>query len=466
MGFGDFLSGAGDALNVVTGGPVRRAIFGGEDPLAPNNLVTEATDIGKGLYEGGKLSVQMSQIPRKVLTEAVLHPTEITEHLGSAARTAQEAFNHRRQIADLGLTVGKKVLEEQLDPKNIALNVALIAATGGASAGVEAGAAGMAGVRAYKEGATAMEAYRTARAAMTVAKGARAGAAVVEGEKAAETAKVATETADVVAAGTKRGGWFSGATRGEATGPTGMLERYGNWRAGIKGDIRQGLGMPRQGVLAQQRQRLAAKVGERIGTEGFAPELIGRSIAGVPGAPTTGGFAAESLNRGRSGLAAYKDVQKAQTYTPLMHAISDPGAAATEFGLRQVKAHKGEIAKFAASHADDIAKIGKKVFGGGEEKGEEKQPHKPYQQAAPEEIPGLQSFQLDNTHATRTSKRQPNQQAALGTVTSDATMPSQIGPSDWYGPQSGYQAGRGYSRSGPLPSLEQPGRPRDEMAGI
>lgn len=70
---------------------------------------------------------------------------------------------------------------------------------------------------------------------------------------------------------------------------------------------------------------------------------------------------------------------------------------------------------------------------------------------------GLQQFQLDNTRATRVSRRRPGGRSRLGTITKTTTMSSEIGPSDWYGPQGGYQAGRGFQRpTGPLPALEQP----------
>jgi hypothetical protein len=107
--------------------------------------------------------------------------------------------------------------------------------------------------------------------------------------------------------------------------------------------------------------------------------------------------------------------------------------------------------------------------GGGEEEAAE--PQRPaFEQPAPTQAQGigLMQFRADQTHATRTSRRRPGG-TQLGVVKS-STMPTQIGPSNWYGPQGGYDAGRGFQQrpvtpSGPLAPLEQPTAQR-EVVGI
>lgn len=458
MGLTDFLSdfahGAGDALNAVSGGQIRRAVFGGEDPFAPDNAAAELKGIGQGLYEGGKLSVQMSQVPRKVLQEAVLHPTDIAEHLGSAVRTGQEAFNSRRQIADVGIEVGKAVVKDQLDPKNIAINAAILLASGGTSAAFTAGRAGLEGVEAYRAGATAAEAYQTARTAMTTAKVTRT---VGAGARAAKTA-------EELSAATESGGLISGTTRA-GQGEVGMWERLGNKRASLMGDLREGVGMNRLSYTQRGRQALGNQFAERFGTDSFVTETAARMITGAPGAPTTGGLAAESMYRGRTAVTTFKDIKKAQAYAPLMHAIDDPAGALTKFGVKQAQAHKTEIAEFGVRHADDVAHFVGKAFKGDEEK-EGPQPAPVAPPPTTEQAIGLTQFSLANTRSTRASRRQPGGRTQLGTITGNET-PAQIGPSDWYGPQGGYDAGRGFQQrtaqpSGALPPLEQP----REMVGI
>ena len=436
---------------------LRKKAFGGEDPLAPENLLEEGKGLAKGLYEGGKASYELSQMPRRVLQEAITHPMDIPEHLGSVVRTGQEVFNHRRQIADVGIEVGKKVIADQLDPKNIAINVALLAATGGGSALATAGEAGLEGVQAYRAGATAAEAFSTAKTAMTTAKAART---AVEGAEAVNVGERALQAGEEARRG---GSFFSGATRstqaGEAEGLGGYVERYGNKRASMMGDLRENLGMNRLSLAQRGRAWAGQQFAERVGTEGFLKETAGRMITGAPGAPETGGLAAESLYRGRSGMAAYKDIQRtrtaAKTYTPLLQVAEDPAGALTKFGVQEVKAHKAEIGEFATKHGGEFAaKHGDEAV---EKYAKDKLLHrdeakasKPVQQQQQQDTsftptsswtaPTLSTGGVQPTRNTRQSSREYQE---LGTVQSN-TMPTHIGPSKWYGPQGGYSAGRGF----------------------
>ena len=88
---------------------------------------------------------------------------------------------------------------------------------------------------------------------------------------------------------------------------------------------------------------------------------------------------------------------------------------------------------------------------------EDESSYDPFQQTVATPVPGLMDFRLDGTRSTRTSKRRAGGPTRLGTVTKESTMPSQVGPSNWYGPQHGYQSGRGFAaKTSALPPLAQP----------
>jgi hypothetical protein len=122
----------------------------------------------------------------------------------------------------------------------------------------------------------------------------------------------------------------------------------------------------------------------------------------------------------------------------------------------------------AATQAYGALKTLKGLTGGDEEAAPE--------HTTPYEVPdstvqgiGLMQFRSQTTRSTRTSRRRPSAPAQLGTVSSDTTMPTQIGPSNWYGPQGGYTGGRGFVQPSAAPrewaAVSSPSRQR-EMVGI
>jgi hypothetical protein len=131
----------------------------------------------------------------------------------------------------------------------------------------------------------------------------------------------------------------------------------------------------------------------------------------------------------------------------LMHKTAIDSAATK--GLAQaeehgVTGHLGSLASHLFQHHSDDKTA---------------EPEKPFEAPAmPDttQATGLMQYRFDRSHATRTTRRQPGEMGQVGTVTTNTQMPTQIGPSDWYGPQSGYNAGRGFQQPSALPGLEQP----------
>lgn len=236
------------------------------------------------------------------------------------------------------------------------------------------------------------------------------------------------------------------------------------------------------GVMERGAAAGAGEVAEKsllqTGREGVEKSLF-RKIEGGPGlarpeAQSTwsnaqtrlGSIQNQTLGRVNQARGVYANVQAAGEVTK---AIANPEEAVQHLGKAAFEHYKPQIENIALKHGAKAIK--NKLFGGGED-GKEKaaQPYQPYQQAAPAEQPALMDFRLDGTRSTRTSKRIAGQPAALGTVTKNSTMPSQVGPSNWYGPQQGYAPGRGFVKSQPatgaLPPLEQPQQRQSDMLGV
>jgi hypothetical protein len=76
------------------------------------------------------------------------------------------------------------------------------------------------------------------------------------------------------------------------------------------------------------------------------------------------------------------------------------------------------------------------------EKDKQQSEGQPVESFAPEPTPQVNPSQFDSGTMATTARR-PARARRLGTV--DTTMPTHIGPSNWYGPQAGYDSGRGFS---------------------
>lgn len=233
-------------------------------------------------------------------------------------------------------------------------------------------------------------------------------------------------------------------------------------------------------------------LGEKLlpGARGSIPgALLKDAIQSSPSLPTEGAGLLFRQAKWRAGQVGWRATMPSsvRTATRVGQIINDPMKALTspagqDLAIRganwAIKEHPEAVAAVAGvaalSQAGGLYSTVKGVMGGFEDKGDDAgaakkdEPYTPYQQTdnSVRSI-GLQQFHLSNTRSTRVSRRQPGGTPQLGTVQSD-TMPKQIGPSNWYGPQGGYDAGRGFQQrsvtpSGPLAPLEQPDRANDVL---
>jgi hypothetical protein len=225
-------------------------------------------------------------------------------------------------------------------------------------------------------------------------------------------------------------------------------------------------------------------MGERLmpGAQTSIPKALAKDVLqGSPTMPTQGaglGFRQARWRAGQVGrrLSAPGKVRTAERVGLIlndpMRALSDPtvqdwAVRGAQWAVQEhpeaVAAVGGVAAASTALSAITTLRGLQGAFEGGdgeEATAAETEPEERKARPTPPESPtleqsiGLQQFRLDRTHATRTSRRRPNQMAALGTVTRDTTMPTQIGPKEWYG-KNGYDSGRGFQPRS-LPPLEQP----------
>jgi hypothetical protein len=246
------------------------------------------------------------------------------------------------------------------------------------------------------------------------------------------------------------------------------------------------------GKLGQKRFDL----GERLmpGAQGSVPgALLKDALQGSPTLPSEGaglGFRTAKWRATQVGrrLAMPAQARTARRVGQILYdpkrALTDPAAQdwamqGAQWAIKEhpeaVAAVGGVVAATQAMGAYRTFKTIKNLMTGGESDasgGEQKAatPYQPYQMPETQAI-GLTQFHLDQTHATRVSRRQPNSTATITTSTDDSTMPSHIGPSDWYGPQGGYNAGRGFQQPEQqkpkmaLPPLEQP-QPSGSVLGV
>jgi hypothetical protein len=125
-----------------------------------------------------------------------------------------------------------------------------------------------------------------------------------------------------------------------------------------------------------------------------------------------------------------------------------PEAVAAVGGIVAANAAVGAYGTYKALTGDDN--------GGEEGAPAEEKKQGPYNVAASPHLDSIQEIGLTQFHADRSQAvngRRPAAARRLGTV-QRSTMPRKVGPSNWYGPQGGYNAGRGF---------QQPDRRRDVL---
>jgi hypothetical protein len=174
----------------------------------------------------------------------------------------------------------------------------------------------------------------------------------------------------------------------------------------------------------------------------YGRQWVGRRIANAPGAPTTGGELAKWNYR------AGKLADRVNTAKDLPENIKTAGEV-TKFAADPKKAawnmaseHRAEIGTFADQHQGEITLGRERLFG--------KQDHTP-RSTTIEPTPAVQpmsSWQPPSSDnggfvATPTSKGQFGA-TSVTTVQAD-TMSGAVGPSNWYGGQNNYGAGRGFA---------------------
>lgn len=475
MGLGHFLSGIAEGAGHIA----ENAVGAGENiAKAGAFAATHLDDAAKGAWKASEFVGE--------------HAGEI---VGGTAKGVGFLATHPQYWDD----AAKMVVKDQLKPQNLLLTagmVGLTVATGGI-AGIGLGAKIAEGVeevgttaRAIEVGAEAGQtAEKIGRGArfMNAVKGAKGLAeGAEEGEKVGRFAKLGQDVKGL-GTGVKEAKGFEKVDK--------LMSIAGDTKAALKESVglnpvsltqrvRSGLA---EAALPGVTDRFAAQAAGEAVTEGGVKGMMQGARQGLEKAAfrkIEGGYgqareaAATPWNKaqGRIGWAMnLKDepaaainkpsqfaakVQKAGNIT---EAIANPEDAAAHLGEKALERYKPKLEDVALKHGGAIKD---KIFGKGGDAETAARPYSPYQQPVAEPLPGMQDFRLNNTRSTRTSQRIPNQAAALGTVTKESTMPTAIGPSDWYGPQQGYKTGRGFKSTSGLPSLEQPRLGQRDMVGI
>lgn len=430
--------------------PLYNAITGNK---GSEQIVSDATSIGKGAYTGGKFVVQ-----------------------------------HPKESAQIAKTVGWEVAKQQvLNPENLVINTAMLAATIG-SGGMTA-PAWMARLGITTEG---LEAARGIETGLDVAKGAEAGADIAKGAEAgvdiAKGAKSATSTADAAAAASKASEFANPAinasrldrfsTANQAT-YAGIQDARGFGKIDAALDAprqymmnaRELVGMSREGAVQGFRNSMADRMfpsvaeGEATGLGGSFAKYGYRTVAGGSGPAAEGARTVASDMTWRYGTAMKRinevtnfdsNVRKFDT---VAHGIGDPKWAATQLakkGVSEAEAHQGEIIDTATKQAEEHGvggladQIKDKLFGN---KDDAKVGNTP--EAVPDVLNGMTvapwSRPDSNTGFVTSRAASPARQRQLTTTVSGA--PDRIGPSSWYGQQEstggfagqpGYASGRGF----------------------
>jgi hypothetical protein len=314
---------------------------------------------------------------------------------------------------------------------------------------------------------------------------ARTAARAAEGVAEETAARVAVASADDLAGATVRAGLeaapegLDDALRATVGNPARAATRSGQFTQAVDEapvNLRERVTGNPQGRLGQARFDL----GERAmpGPQpNIARSLIKDTLQGSPTVPTEGaglGFRQAKWRATRVGSMLAAPAQ-ARTIEHVGLALNDPVKALTspeamsyaqrgaEWAIREHPEAAAAVGGIIAANAGlgaygTIKGITGALEGDGEASGSEAT-EQAKQAVVPPPSPhldsiqdiGLSQFHADQGHAQ--AVRRPGQRSKrLGTVQRN-TMPNRIGPSNWYGPQGGYQAGRGF-------------RQRDDVLGV
>lgn len=462
MGLGDFLGGIKDGVTDVAS-----SVAGSVGDIA-SDVGGAAVNVGKGVGYG------LTHLDTAI--DAVKDYG--AETVGGAVKGVGFLATHPEYWDD---AAKQMVVDQFTDPVNIATNVAMLGltvATGGAAAPAWMAKLGL----GAKVGIETAEGFATAAKVADTVSDVTRGARTVE--KVAETAKAGEAAADIAkgaetATNLSRSERFAAASSRFGEKVESVVSKPTEWKGAIHerlAGVVPGMNEGQLGHLASARKDLATSFvtrGDRaIEDAGAVRRYIGGKIEGgagkssfvKPGSLAEGHYrASRAIGQARSMVDLRGNLRAAADVT---QAVANPERAASELGQAAWHAYGDEAVQFAAKQAPGIVK---KAFGGGDEEPQEQKttPAPTTYEPSTEQAIGLQQFRLDNTRSTRTSRRQAGGPTQLGIVTKDSTMPSAVGPSNWYGPQGGYDAGRGFQQrtttpGGALPPLEQP----REVVGI
>ena len=434
MGLGDFFSGVGEAI----GGGVADVVGAGVD------IAEDAVGAAKNVAKAGAWGVTH-------IDDAV---EGVAEYGGEMVKGAAWLAQNPGYWDDAAKAM---VIDQFTDPVNIATNIGMLGltiATGGAAAPAWAAKIGL----GTKGLLTAARAGKTADTISDVAKATRTISNVAEaGQKASRMQRFSE--------GATR---FAGRLDELQNKPTEMIQGARKAFTGKLEDVTGGMFKQRElSYIQSGRKKLATRAFGEVedlktaeGVVGGAKRLGYRATAGgaqkseLIGAGTFGELNWRA-NRTAAQVTGVRDLREnMQVTADITQAIAHPEQAGKELAQAAWHEYGDEATRLAAKKLPGAAKKGLK---GDKDKAED-DIYSPYEMAEPEQIK-LMEFRLDGTRNTRTSRRQPGAVTALGTTTTNTTMPSHVGPSDWYGPQGGYSAGRGFKQQQALPPLTQPGSP-------
>jgi hypothetical protein len=239
MGLGHFLESAGKAVGHTAG------------------------DLGKAAVNVGKGAEFVAQ-----------HPGQVIQGAGKAAEFVAE---HPGQTAHIAGQIGKQIIKDEiLNPKKLAVNVALLAATGGAGW--------------LAEGALAAKGIAGGLEAAKVVEGVGEGVGVAT--KLSRTARFAQDVQ-----GTVEG--IKGA-KGLA-----KLDKTLGAVTEVRGAAREAVGMSRYGAIAAKRAQMAEGIAEKGG-------LLGKTSGLVAGSNNSAVEAENVYSAGAKMKTRYNQVQHAQ----------------------------------------------------------------------------------------------------------------------------------------------------------
>jgi hypothetical protein len=213
-------------------------------------------------------------------TAWVANPTHWDDVAEGAGKAVEFVAENPGKTWDTAFEVGRAVVKDQLDPKNLAINAALIGATiatGGAAAPALAAKLGL----GAKSATTAVSGLKAADTALDVAKGVKTGAKVLD--TATDVAKVA-DTAVDTGRTLSRSQRFVQDLRNTAdtfknAGGMEKLDRGLSAGTEVRGAVRESLGLSRYGSVAQKRADWATSAAERGWGKGVTGKIAGAGNA-------------------------------------------------------------------------------------------------------------------------------------------------------------------------------------------